>query len=192
MWLYFCHIQWFPYFFSSHFMVLVSQNAVLTSHVTVLLSHSAIPLFFFFSHFMVPSLYCAMWGWYQHHIWIYFCHIRWFPYFFLYLVVPSLHCIVQTSHVTILLSHFVVLLFFFLHLMVSFTHYAIPTPHVTVLLLHSVISLFFSHIWWYYPLIVQYQHHMYGTILTLRNINITYNCIFVIFGGSLFLFFSHI
>ena len=74
---------------------------------------------------------------------------------------------------------------------------------------HLVVSLFFSHIWWCYPHIVQYQHHIWCTfvtfsgsliffltfdsiILTLCSTNITCNCTFVTFSSSFILFFSHI
>ena len=68
------------------------------------------------------------------------------------------------------------------------------------ILSHLAVPLFFSHIWWYYSHIMQYQHHMwlyfchiwwfpyffltfYGTILTLCSTNITCDCTFVTFGG---------
>ena len=107
-------------------------------------------------------------------MWLYFCHILWFSYFFSHLMVSSTHCTIPTPHMIVLLSYSVIPLFFFLHLMVSSSHYAVPTSHMTVLLSHSVI--FFLT--------------FYGNILTLHNTNITCNCIFVTFGGSFFFFFS--
>ena len=83
--------------------------------------------------------------------------------FFSYLMVSSLHCVVPTSHATILLSYSVVLFFFFFffsHLMVSSSHSAIPKSHMTVLLSHLVVPLFFFSHLRYHPYIVQYQHHI--------------------------------
>ena len=139
-----------------------------------------------------------------------------------------------TSHMIILLSHLVVLLFFFkfdsiililrstisyvtvflLHLMVLLFFLTFDS---TILTLYStnitcdcafvtfVGSLIFSHIWWYHPHIMQYQHHMSlyfchiwwfpyffltsdSIILTLCSTNIICNCTFVTLGDS-FIFF---
>ena len=85
-----------------------------------------------------------------------------FFFFFSHLIVSSLHCVVSTSHATILLSYSVVLFFFFFfsHLMVSSSHSAIPKSHMTVLLSHLVVPLFFFSHLRYHPYNVQYQHHM--------------------------------
>ena len=112
-------------------------------------------------------------------------------FFFLHLMVPSLHCVVLTSHVIVLLSHSVVPLFFshiisiiltlrstniicdctFVTFGDSFIFFLIFDGTILTLcstnitcdciLPHLVVPLFFSHIWWYYPYIVQYQHHMW-------------------------------
>ena len=106
-----------------------------------------------------------------------FSHSVVLSFIFSHLMVPSSHCAVLTSLVTVLLSHLVVPLFFFLtfddtiltlcstnitcdytfvtfggslifsHLMVPSSHYAIPTSHVIVLFSHSVVPLLFAHIW---------------------------------------------
>ena len=124
-------------------------------------------------------------------------------------MILSSHCAVPTSHVIVLLSYSMFPLFFFSHFMIPSSHYVVPRSHVIVFLSHSVVPLFFSHIWWYYPYIAQYQHHMwlyfchirwfpyffltfYGTILTLHSINITCDYTFVKFDGSFFFFFFHI
>ena len=60
--------------------------------------------------------------------------------------------------------------------MVPSSHCVVSTLHVTILLSHSVIPLFFLT--------------FDGTILTLCRINITCDCIFVTFSGSL-IYFSH-
>ena len=60
--------------------------------------------------------------------------------------------------------------------MVQFSHCTIPTSHVTI----------FCHIWWFLFVSLTYD----GTILTLRDTNITCNCTFVTFSSSLF-FSSH-
>ena len=46
MWLYFCHIWRFFYFYFSHLTVLSSRYVIPISHVTFLLSHLMVPLFF--------------------------------------------------------------------------------------------------------------------------------------------------
>ena len=140
--LYFYHIRWFLYFFFSHLMVPSSRCTVPTSHVIVLLSHSVAPLFFLTFYGYHP--YIAQ---YQHHIWLYFCYIWWFLYFF-FLTFDGTIFILRSTNITCdyTLSHLVVPLFFFSHFMVPSSHYAIPTSHVTVLLSHLVVPLFFfSH-----------------------------------------------
>ena len=89
-----------PFFFFSHFMVPFSHCTVPTSHVTILLSHSMVPFFFFFfltfdGTILILCSTNITW-------WLHFCHIPWFIYFFSYLMVPSLHCAVPTSHVAAL------------------------------------------------------------------------------------------
>ena len=68
-------------------------------------------------------------------------------------------------------------------------------------------SLIFFHIWWYRPHIMQYRYHMWlyfchirwfhyfflkfdGTILTLCSTNITCDCTFITFSGSLIFFLT--
>ena len=84
---------------------------------------------------------------YQHHMWLYFCYIRWFPFFFLtfdntililystniscdcipyffsHLMIRSSHCAVLTSHVIVLFVIFGGSLIFFLYLIVLSSHY---------------------------------------------------------------------
>ena len=62
--------------------------------------------------------------------------------------------------------------------LIFFSYYVVPTSHVIVLLSHLMVLLFFFLIF-------------DDSILTLCNSNITCDCFFVTFGGSLF-FFSHI
>ena len=108
-----------------------------------------------------------------------------------------LHYAVSTSHVTFLLSHSVIpfFFFFFSNLTVSSSHCVVPTSHVTVLLSYLMVPLFFSHIWQFYPCAVPTSLLRYTnfflifdcSIITLGNTNITYDCTFVTFNGSLFL-----
>ena len=58
-----------------------------------------VPFFFFFLTFdgTILILCSTNITW-----WLHFCHIPWFIYFFSYLMVPSLHCAVPTSHVAAL------------------------------------------------------------------------------------------
>ena len=146
-------------------MVSSSYYVVLTSHVTVLLSHSMIPIFFLtydgiililcsinitcdctFVTFGGSHIFSHIWWYhphimqYQHHIWLYFCHIRWFPYFFSHLMVPSSHCAVLTSHVTVLLSN-----------------------------------------WWFSFFFLTFD----GSIVTLSSTNTTYDRTFLTFAGTL-------
>ena len=92
--LYFYHIRWFLYFFFSHLMVPSSRCTVPTSHVTVLLSHSVAPLFFLTFYGYHP--YIAQ---YQHHIWLYFCYIWWFLYFF-FLTFDGTIFILRSTNIT--------------------------------------------------------------------------------------------
>ena len=98
--------------------------------------------------------------------------------FFSHLTVLFSHCVILTSYVIVLLSHSVVPFFFSSHLIVLFSHYAVSTSHVTILLLHLVVLFFF--------LIFD------GSIPTLCSSNITCDCSFVTFGGSLIFFFSYL
>ena len=184
--------------------------------MTVLLSHSVVLLFFFltfygtsltlrntnitcdctFVTFDGSLIFSHIWWYhphiaqYQHYMWLYFCHILWFPYFFSHLMVPSTCCAIPTPHVTILLSHLIVPLFFFTfygtiltlrgtnitwlyfcqirwflfffssHFMIPVSQSAVLTSHVIIILSHSIVLLFISHIWWYHSHIMEYQHHM--------------------------------
>ena len=219
--MYFCHI-WsvVPLFFFITFDSTILTLCSITSHVTVLLSHSVVLLFsqiwWYHPHIMHYNILCdctfvtfggslffffsRIWWYhhkilqYQHHIWLYFFHILWFPYFFFsHLMVPSSHCAVLTSHVTVFLSHTVVpfffltfngiililcstnitcdytfftfSIFFFSHLMIPSSHCIVPTSHVTVLLSHSVVPYFFLT--------------FDDTVLILCSTNITCDCTFV-------------
>ena len=50
---------------------------------------------------------------------------------------------------------------FFSRLTVPSSHYAFPTSHMTILFSYLVVLLLFSHIWWFHPHIVKFQHHMW-------------------------------
>ena len=76
-------------------MVPVSQNTVLTSHVIVFLSHSMVS-FFFFPHILWYQPYITQ---YQHHMLLYFCHIRWFSYFF-FLTFYGISLILRSTNMT--------------------------------------------------------------------------------------------
>ena len=113
--------------FFSHLMVSSSHWAIPTLYVTVLFSHCAVSLLFFshiwwFHHHIV---------WFQHHMWQLFCHIGWFPYFFLTL---------DGFILTLCSSNITCDSFFFSNL---------------------VVPLLFSHIWRFHPHIVQFQYHMW-------------------------------
>ena len=188
IWLYFCHIRRFLYFFLIFDgSILILCNTNITCGCTFVIFH--IWWIFFFSLTLCSiNITCV-------------CTFVIFGgslIFFSHLMVPSLHCVVPTSHVTVLLSHLVVLLFFFSHLIVPFSHYAVPTLHVTVLLSHSVDPLFFltfdgiiftlcstnitcdytfvtfgsclifSHIWWYHPHVMQCQYDMWLYLCHIR------------------------
>ena len=93
--------------FFSHLIVLSLYCAVPTSHVTVLLSHLMVPLFFFFTFygtiltFSSTNITCN-------------CTFVTFsssPIFFSHLMVLSSHCAAPTSHVTALLSYSLIVLF---------------------------------------------------------------------------------
>ena len=108
---------------------------------------------------------------------MYFCCIRWFTYFFSYLMASSSHCAVPISYVTVLLSHSVVPLFFL-------TFYGtILTLRSTNIICDCTFFILASFLFFFLT--------FYGTSLIKRSINITCVYTFVIFGGSL-IFFPHI
>ena len=182
-------------------MVSSSHYPIPTSHMTVF-CYIWWFLYFFSSHLIVPSSYCAV---LMLHV-IVFCHIWWFLYFFFsHLIIPSSYCAVPTSHVTVLLSHLVVPLFFFL----AFYDTSLTLRNINITCDCTFVTfggfLIFSHIWWYHPHIAQYQHYMWlyfchilwlsyffltfdGTIHMLRNTNTTRDCTFVTFDSSLIFF----
>ena len=150
-------------------MVPFSYCGVLTSHVTVLLLHSVVPLFFFltfdgiiftlyitnitcdctFFTFGGSLIFSHIWRYhshivqYQHHTWLYFCHIQLFFFFFSHLMVPSSHCAISTSHVTVF-CHILWYLYFFLTF--DGTILILRSTNITCdLLLSYLIVLFFSH-----------------------------------------------
>ena len=153
MWLNFCHIRWFLYFFLD-LMVSSLYCAVPTSHVTILLSHSVVPLFIHTFDGAVLTLCCTMVTYDCTFVTFYGSFI-----FFSHFMVLSSYCVVPTSHMTILLSHSVVLLFF-----LTFDGTALKlcrfniTCDCTIITFHS--SFIFPHIWWYHPHIIQVQYYM--------------------------------
>ena len=123
-------------------MVLSSYCAVPTSHVTVFLSHSVVPLFFF-SHLMVLSSHGTV---PTSHVTVLLSHLT-VPFFFLtfYGIIITLCSSNITCDYTFVT--FSCSLFFSSHFMVPISQSAVLTSHVTVLLSHSVVLLFFfSHI----------------------------------------------
>ena len=93
------------------------------------------------------------------------------------MTVSSSRCAVPTSHVTVLLSHLVVpFFFFFSHLMVPLSHSTVLISHLTKLLSHLVV-----------PLFIYFFLTFDGSIVTLDSTNITSDCIFITFSGTLFL-----
>ena len=124
---------------------------------------------------------------FQHHMRQFFCHIGWFPYFFLTL--DDFILTLCSSNITCN-SFFLTLggsLTFFSQLMVSSSHCAVLTSHVIVLFSHLVVLLSFSHIWWFSYFFLTFD----GFILILCGSNITCDSFFLTFGRS-FTFFSHI
>ena len=165
---------------------------------TILLSHSVVPLvfshswwycphctfitfggsFIFFSHIWWYHPHVAQ---YQHHMWLYFCHIRWLLYFFSHFMGTILT--LRSTNITydcIFVTFGGSFIFSFSHLMAPSSYCVVPTSHVTILLSHLVVPLFFSHILWYHPYTAQCEA---GT-------NITYEYTFVTFDDSLI--FSYI
>ena len=111
----------------------------------------------FFSHLMVPSSHYAV---STSHVIVFFPHIGCsFNFFFTF---DSFILILCDSNITCD-SSFVTMggsLTFFSHLPVPSSHYAVPTSYVTVLFSQFMVPLLFSHIWQFYPYIMQFQHHM--------------------------------
>ena len=70
------HIRWFPYFFTYDSTIITLCSSNITCDCTFVTFGSS--FIFFFSHLMVPSSHCAV---LTSHV-LYFCHIRWFLYFF--------------------------------------------------------------------------------------------------------------
>ena len=94
MWLYFCHIRWFLFFFS-HLMIPSSHYIVLTSYVIVLLSHSVVLLFFLTFDGTILTLHSI-------NITCDCTFVTFIGFFSLsHLMVPSSHCAILTSYVTI-------------------------------------------------------------------------------------------
>ena len=97
----------------------------------------------------------------------------------------------------------------FTHIWQFHSHIGQSQHHIWPLLLsHSVVLLFFSYIWLFHCQIRKYQHHNWlqfftfsgyfiflltfdSFIVTLYNINITYDHTFVTLGGSIILY-SHL
>ena len=183
-------------------MVSSSHCAVPTSYVTVLLSPSVVPLFFFLIFDGTILILCST---------NITCDCTFVTFYsslicLSHLMVLSSYCAIPTSHETALLSYLVIPLFFltfdgtilticstniiynciyvtfggslifFLHLIMLFSYCVVLTSHITVLLSHLVNPFFFLT--------------FDGIILILCSTNITCDCIFVTFGGSLI--FSHI
>ena len=144
--------------------------------------------FIFFSHIWWYHPHVAQ---YQHHMWLYFCHIRWLLYFFSHFMGTILT--LRSTNITydcIFVTFGGSFIFSFSHLMAPSSYCVVPTSHVTILCHIWWFPYFFSHILWYHPHIMQYQHHMwpyfchigssiilfltfYGTSLTLHSTNIT-------------------
>ena len=167
MWLYFCHIQWFLYFF------LTIDGTILTLYSTnityaVLLSHSVVPLFFFLTFDGINLILCST---------NITCDYTFVTFggsliFFSHLMVQSSHYAIPTSHVTVLLSHLVVPLFF--------SHIWWNHPHIVQ---------YQHHIWLYFGTFggsFIFFPTFDGTILILCSTNITCDSTFVTFGGSFF------
>ena len=111
------------------------------------LSCSVIPLFF--SHIWWYHLSIVQ---YQHHMWLYCCHIRWFLYIISHFIVLSSHYTILTSHITIFLSLFFFFLTFDGHIPMS---YRVPRSYLTALL--SYVSFIFFPLWWYHLQIGKYS-----------------------------------
>ena len=131
MWQFFCHIGWFPYFFLTltgsiltlccsnitcdssfvilggsltfflHLTILSSYFALPTSHVTILFSHLVVPLLFSSYLTVSSSHYAVPTSQFQPHMWQFFCHIQWFPYFILTFNDFILTCDSSLSHLAV-------------------------------------------------------------------------------------------
>ena len=81
-------------------------------------------------------------------MWLYFCHIRWFPYFFF----PTFYGTSLTKRSTNITCDCTFVTFdnsliYFSHLMIPFSYYGVPTSYVTAFLSHFMVPLFlFSHL----------------------------------------------
>ena len=110
-------------------------------------------------------------------MWLYFCHIQSFPYFF-FLTFNGL--IVTLSSTNITFDHtfatFGCTHIFFSHLIVSSSNCAVSILHVTILSLHLVVPFFFLT--------------FNGSIVTLGSNNILFYHTFLTFDGTLI--FTHI
>ena len=146
MWQFFCHIEWFLYFF------LTLADSILTLCSSNITCDNFFVTFWWFSFFFFLTFDGSILTLYSSNIRFDSTFVTFGGTFFFssLLILSSLHCIVPTSHVTILLSHSVVPLFFFSHLSVSSSHCTVTTSHVTVLLWHLMVLFlsfsFFSHL----------------------------------------------
>ena len=172
MWLYFCHIRWFLYFFLTFdgtILKLRSTN-IICNYTFVTFDGSFIFFLIFYGTILTlrsTKITCDC-------IFVTFGSSF---IFFSHLMVPSSHCTVSTLHVTIFLSHSMVPLFF--------SHIWWYYPQIAQYQHH--MWLYFCHIRWF----IYFFLTFYGTILTLRSTKITCDCVFVTFGSS-FIFFSHL
>ena len=140
MWQFFSHIWWFPYFFltfDGSILTLCNSNITCDSFFSYL-----VVSLLFFSHIWrfhshILQFQHHMWQFFSHIWWfpyfffltfdgfiftlcssfvicdIFFYHIWWFSYFFFsHLMVPTSHCVVPISYMTVLFSHLVVPLLF--------------------------------------------------------------------------------
>ena len=123
-------------------MVPSSYCVVLTSHMTVFLSHFVFS--YFFSYLIIPSLHCAV---LTSHVTILLSHSVVLFFFFSYLIVQFLHYTVLTLHLTIILSYSVVLFFF---LTFDYTILILCSTNITYNCTFVTFSdsFFFSHIRW--------------------------------------------
>ena len=133
--LYFCHIWWFPYFFTFDGTILTLCSTNITCDCTFITFGSFLIIFL---HLMVSFSYCTI---PVSHVILLLSHSILLLFFFLHLMVP-------TSHMTILLSYLVVLFFFFLTfddtiLTLCSTNITCDCTFVTF----GGSFFFFSHIW---------------------------------------------
>ena len=147
MWQYFCHIQWFSYFFLTFdgiicdctFIIQRLPYLFLTFNGTILtLCSTNITCDCTFVTFGVSLIY------------------------FLFFTFDDTILTLCSTNITYDCTFFIFggsLIFFFSHLMVLSPHYAKPTSHVILLCHIRWFPYVFSHIWWHHLHIVQYQHH---------------------------------